>query len=158
VAGMPASPAMMSMSPNSVLHHFCADADQPSGSTTHGSLPIPQQLKPSTSSDFLVTPIQPGRRSRWDQLEEGLKDLDASGYQPALGEAHQRLFYLLDSILSTKKSYRSLLQYRDERAQLLVNALQWVSCLPLSSGPLPSSFGRSSFPFTRPWKDNRRES
>jgi hypothetical protein len=34
---------------------------------------------------------------------------------------------LLDSILSTKEHYRRLLQYRDEQAQLLVNALQSVS-------------------------------
>jgi hypothetical protein len=69
------------------------------------------------------------RVSQWDQLEENLKNLDASGYQQFLedSEVHQDLFSLLDSILSTKEHYRRLLQYRGEQAQLLVNALQSVS-------------------------------
>ncbi|KAJ2922872.1 hypothetical protein H1R20_g14227, partial [Candolleomyces eurysporus] len=117
----------MSMSMDSVLHHFCDDANKASGSTLtkHSSLCTPRQLELSTSPDVLVMAIQPDRRSLWDQLEEALKDLDASGYQPLLEEAQQQLFDLLDSILSTKKSYRRLLQYRGKYAQMLVNALQW---------------------------------
>ncbi|RXW24296.1 hypothetical protein EST38_g1563 [Candolleomyces aberdarensis] len=95
----------------------------------HSSLSVPGQPKPSTSSDSPVTPTQADCRSRWDQLEEALGDFDASGYQPLLGEAHHQLLDLLDSILSARKSYRRLLQYRDKYAQLLVNTLQWVSGL-----------------------------
>jgi hypothetical protein len=87
------------------------------------------------SSDSPVAVVQPGQRSQWDQLEETLKDLEASGYQHAFEEVHQNLFSLLGSILSTKDRYQRLLQYRGDQAQLLVDTLQWVSA--------PSSIGTS---------------
>ncbi|RXW18016.1 hypothetical protein EST38_g7838 [Candolleomyces aberdarensis] len=120
-----ASP-VVSMSMDSVLHHFCGDADSPLGTTTPATV---STQRPPTSSDSLITPAQPDRRFWWDQLDEHLKELDASGYQQVTEDAHQDLFSLLYSILFTKKSYRRLLQYRGELGQLLVNALQWVSSL-----------------------------
>ncbi|RXW17088.1 hypothetical protein EST38_g8758 [Candolleomyces aberdarensis] len=120
--GDTAQDASHDMSMNAVLQHFCSDADNPLGttSTTQGTLSIPQWLKPSASSDSLVTPIQPDRRFPWDQLEENLKELDASGYQQVIEEGPQDLLSLLDSILSTKKSYRRLLQYQGKQGQLLL--------------------------------------
>ncbi|RXW24302.1 hypothetical protein EST38_g1565 [Candolleomyces aberdarensis] len=86
-----------------------------------------QELVPLISSDPFITPIQDGQQYPFDQLDEALKNLDASGYQPTFEEGHQDLFYVLESIVSTKKFYRHLLLYRGEHAQKPINALQWVS-------------------------------
>ncbi|RXW24276.1 hypothetical protein EST38_g1558 [Candolleomyces aberdarensis] len=102
------------------LHHSCGP----------GTLPISPRLKSSTSSESLAD-----RHSLCDQLEENLKELDAAGYQQVIEEAHQDLLVLLDSILSTKRSYRRLLQYQGEQGQLLVNVLQWVSSLSSIGSP-----------------------
>jgi hypothetical protein len=99
-----------------------------------------QEPEPEPSSDALVIPTRFDRPWLFDQLEGALKDLNASGYQPVFEEGHQGLFYMLELIVSTKKAYRQLLQYRGELAQMLINALQWVSALP-SIKPFPELIG-----------------
>jgi hypothetical protein len=96
------------------------------------------------------------QHTNWDLLEENLKGLDISGYHHVFEEVHQDLFNLLDSILFEKKSYRHLLKYEGQQAQLLVNALQWVG--NLLSRALPSSFAWRFFASTQIYKVTRRES
>jgi hypothetical protein len=120
---------------NSVLHHFCKNVGKP-GSGAHSSISILQELKPPTPSDALVVPAQYDRPYVFDQLEEALKGLDALGYRPVPEEGYRDLFHTLELIISEKKPYRQLLLYKGERAQLVINALQWVSSLP-SIEPFP---------------------
>lgn len=65
--------------------------------------------------------------SCWDDLETGVRALQAEGYPAAFDETGYDLFDLLDSvILASSKNYKRFLQYNQEIAQLLVDALQWV--------------------------------
>jgi hypothetical protein len=103
-------------------------------SGTHSFVAVPQESKPSISlGSSPATPIQ---GDLFDQLEEALKNLDASGYRLIFEEGHQDLLCTLESILADRESYRRLLRYRDDQAQLIIDALQWVRRLS-SNSPFP---------------------
>lgn len=115
-----------SLSPDSLLSVFCSsDSSTPSlqwEATVR--VPAPIQLQSSAS---VQSPVIPGRRSRWDDLEASVCALDASDNQGAFGDSAYDLFRLLESeILATRKTYRKFLQYRGLMAQLLIDTLQWV--------------------------------
>jgi hypothetical protein len=109
------------------LHRICSDAG------TRSAALVPQESKPSISIGPPATPIQ---YDLFGQQEEALKNLDASGYHLVFEEGHQDLLCTLESLLADRESYRRLLRYREEQAQLIINALQWVSRLS-SIRPFP---------------------